>query len=87
MTGANATKNPETINIEKGGISLMLYNAKNVIKVGDLYYEKMENHPQLLKYRFFKDLNSDNYDYVENDDFKMIQLLDLVFSCQPSITI
>lgn len=69
-----------------------LYIKENVIKVNNLYYEKLyfdarldESEETMMKYRFVDDLDSDNYDYIEDE--KMIELLDFLFENRKALNL
>jgi len=47
-------------------MSIYIYNENNCVRCNDVFYEKLEDHPEGLQFRYFTDLESDDYDYVES---------------------
>jgi len=43
-----------------------IYTEENCVLINDMYYEKLEDHPEGLQFRFVSSLDSDDYDYVES---------------------
>lgn len=69
-----------------------LYIKENVIKVNNVYYEKLyfdarldESEETMMKYRFVDDLDSDDYDYIEDE--MMIELLDFLFENRKALNL
>ena len=45
---------------------MSLYIEENCVFINDMYYEKLEGHPEGAQFRYTSDLDGDDYDYVES---------------------
>ena len=45
---------------------MSLFIEENCVLINDVFYEKLEDHPEGLQFRYTSDLASEDYDYVES---------------------